>query len=86
MKYECSECARTLFNRRLANCEFCGATIPQALRLSDSDKKQLENAHQKSMRRKSEIEQPFRQYDPRGEDKIELGITIMDIDISSFSE
>ena len=34
MSFKCPKCARPLYNRRRANCEFCGATIPQFQRLS----------------------------------------------------
>ncbi|MCE9685670.1 MULTISPECIES: hypothetical protein [Shewanella] len=62
MKYECPECSRTIFNRRLDNCEFCSAAIPENLKFSDADKKQIENEHQELMKRECEIEPPLRRY------------------------
>ena len=30
-KYSCPKCQRTIFNRRLSNCEFCGMLLPAEL-------------------------------------------------------
>lgn len=57
MKFVCHQCQRTIFNRRLAHCEFCGADIPEELRLSEDEKKALESQYQQYRRRKGGINQ-----------------------------
>jgi ribosomal protein L37E len=42
MSFKCPSCARPLYNRRREKCEFCGATIPDALRLSASQRQFIE--------------------------------------------
>ena len=37
MPRQCPECDRVIYNRRLAACEFCGADIPEHLRLSPDE-------------------------------------------------
>ena len=37
MKYQCPNCRRVLYNRRLKNCGFCGATIPEELRFTPEE-------------------------------------------------
>jgi len=37
MKYVCPTCQRTLYNRRLKNCGFCGAEIPENLRFTAAE-------------------------------------------------
>ncbi len=34
-KYCCPSCDKTIFNRRIAVCEFCGASLPQSLLKDD---------------------------------------------------
>lgn len=34
MNYQCPTCQRELYNRRLKNCGFCGASIPESLRFT----------------------------------------------------
>ena len=37
MTYHCPNCQRVLYNRRLENCGFCGAAIPQELRFTTEE-------------------------------------------------
>jgi|GEM_PF-3399166 hypothetical protein len=37
MKYLCPNCRRVLYNRRLKNCGFCGAAIPEELRFTPQE-------------------------------------------------
>lgn len=55
MKFVCPSCERTIFNRRLANCEFCSAVIPEELLLSENEIEKLDRQHQKSITRKPNI-------------------------------
>ena len=41
MKYQCPNCHKTIFNRRIKCCEFCGEVLPTELLLTDEDKKKL---------------------------------------------
>ena len=34
MGFQCVQCRRPLYNRRRKTCEFCGAAVPERLRLS----------------------------------------------------
>ena len=34
MEYKCPTCQRLLYNRRLKQCGFCGAEIPEGLRFT----------------------------------------------------
>jgi ribosomal protein L37E len=34
MAFKCVSCEKPLYNRRRKTCEFCGAAIPESLRLS----------------------------------------------------
>jgi hypothetical protein len=59
MSYHCPTCQRIIFNRRLAQCEFCGADIPNSLRFSAAeiaalDRKMAESAQRQKQR---ELEQ-----------------------------
>jgi len=53
VKYVCPSCEKIIFNRRLSNCEFCSAEIPEKLQLSLSEKERLDRQHQESLTRKS---------------------------------
>src|SRR5258708_34728705 len=37
MKYRCPGCQRVLYNRRLKQCGFCGAQIPESLRFTPEE-------------------------------------------------
>ena len=37
MSYNCPECHRALYNRRLTHCGFCGAPIPDELRFTSEE-------------------------------------------------
>jgi hypothetical protein len=59
MSYHCPTCQRIIYNRRLAQCEFCGADIPASLRFSAAeiatlDRKLAESAERRKQR---ELEQ-----------------------------
>ena len=42
MSHHCPSCQRVLYNRRLTNCGFCGANIPQSLRFNSEEIATLE--------------------------------------------
>ena len=42
MSHKCPSCQRVLYNRRLRNCGFCGALIPEDLRFSPEESAALE--------------------------------------------
>ena len=37
MSYHCPSCQRVLYNRRLSQCGFCGADIPEDLRFTTEE-------------------------------------------------
>jgi hypothetical protein len=37
MGHNCPSCHRVLYNRRLKNCGFCGAPIPESLRFTPEE-------------------------------------------------
>ena len=37
MNYDCPNCQRALYDRRLAHCGFCGAQIPDELRFTSEE-------------------------------------------------
>ena len=41
MNFKCPSCRKTIFNRRIPNCEFCGFKLPEELILSEQDKESL---------------------------------------------
>jgi len=55
MKYICPSCERTIYNRRLTNCEFCSTVLPRELLFSESDIERLDKQHQDCLTRKSKI-------------------------------
>ena len=50
-EFRCPACQRTILNRRLANCEFCGEVLPEKLRLSEAEKAQRREWELKRLRR-----------------------------------
>lgn len=44
-RYQCSRCGRTIFNRRNATCEFCGAPIPAELLYSAEQRASIDADH-----------------------------------------
>ncbi len=36
-KLECPSCSRPIFNRRLPDCEFCGAPLPEELLMKEEE-------------------------------------------------
>ena len=48
MKFVCPNCEKMIFNRRLANCEFCNEKLPAHLLFSDSDKQRLYKEYSES--------------------------------------
>lgn len=42
MGFQCMKCGRLLYNRRRAACEFCGAAVPDKLRLSATQRSIIE--------------------------------------------
>jgi len=51
MKFVCPSCDRPIYNRRIKQCEFCSATIPDDLLYSEEEvdnlNKQQEDSHKK---------------------------------------
>lgn len=41
-KFSCPACGFTVFNRRVAACESCGAALPAGMRFSDAELAHLE--------------------------------------------
>lgn len=41
MSHKCPSCQRVLYNRRLAQCGFCGAAIPESLRFTAEEEAAL---------------------------------------------
>ena len=54
MSHKCPSCQRVLYNRRLKNCGFCGALIPESLRFTSEESAALE-------RKMAELEEQRRQ-------------------------
>ena len=54
MSYNCPECHRALYNRRLTHCGFCGAPIPDELRFTAEEIEKLD-------REMAELEEQHRQ-------------------------
>ena len=54
MNHNCPNCQRVLYNRRLKNCGFCGAPIPENLRFTSEEIAALE-------RKMAELEEQRRQ-------------------------
>jgi hypothetical protein len=50
MEYRCPACQRSLYDRRLEKCGFCGAEIPQHLRFTAQETAALD-AKEKMMKR-----------------------------------
>jgi hypothetical protein len=65
MSHFCPTCNRILYNRRLVNCGFCNAAIPEALRFTAEEITVLD-------RRTAEIEQASRERAQAREDEEEL--------------
>ena len=59
MSYHCPTCQRIIYNRRLAQCEFCGAEIPVDLRFSAAEVAALDRklAESGERRKQRELEQ-----------------------------
>jgi hypothetical protein len=58
MAFKCPNCARPLYNRRRATCEFCAAAIPPGLLLTsgqqarvDAMKRDEQSRHREAMSR-----------------------------------
>jgi len=54
VSHHCPSCSRVLYNRRLARCGFCGATIPEELRFTQEEIAALD-------RKMAELEESRRQ-------------------------
>lgn len=46
MENRCPSCQRVVLQRRLAKCEFCGVSLPEALRLNDAE---IEDAREREL-------------------------------------
>jgi ribosomal protein L37E len=59
MKHHCPKCQRVLYNRRLKNCGFCGAPIPEELRFTPEETAALERkaAELEASRRQRQLAQ-----------------------------
>ena len=59
MSYHCPTCQRIIYNRRLAQCEFCGTDIPADLRFSAAEIAALDRklAELEKRRKQRELEQ-----------------------------
>ncbi len=53
MKFVCPACEKTIFNRRLKQCEFCQAELPDSLRYSEQDLQRIESEHQRNQQRRT---------------------------------
>ena len=77
MSHKCPSCQRVLYNRRLKNCGFCGAPIPERLRFTPEESAELE-------RKIAELEQQRRQREraaekeEEGRDSGDPGVYFMD--------
>lgn len=49
--FRCSECDREIVNRAVERCLYCAAAIPQALRFSDEEIRQNEEAADEIVRK-----------------------------------
>jgi hypothetical protein len=68
MSYNCPECHRAIYNRRLTHCGFCGAPIPDKLRFTseeiaklDREAAELEEQHRQRQRAADKEETEARQ-------------------------
>ena len=52
--FTCPACARPLYNRRRATCEFCGKTIPASLLLSNAQQSRIAEIRHGDRRRATE--------------------------------
>ena len=59
MTYHCPTCQRTIFNRRLERCDFCGADIPASLRFTAEEMalRDKKMADSEERRKRREVEQ-----------------------------
>lgn len=65
MEYRCPTCQRVLYNRRLKQCGFCGAQIPENLRFTPDeiaalDKQMAELEEQRTQRARAAAEEEAR--------------------------
>lgn len=62
MQFKCPECNRTIYNRRVKTCEFCGNSLPSAFLYTEGDKKRLdkvyEDEHKKRMKKRAPLANP----------------------------
>ena len=42
-RFACPACDRPLYNRRRTNCEFCGATVPASLLMSQTQQARVDD-------------------------------------------
>ena len=45
MSFKCPSCKKTIFNRRIPTCEFCGVTLPEQLIFSEQEKRALDTEY-----------------------------------------
>ena len=57
-KYRCPACDKTIFNRRIPNCEFCGASLPSELLYSQDDLDDLKNTRERLRARRPQSGRP----------------------------
>jgi ribosomal protein L37E len=65
MEYRCPTCQRVLYNRRLKQCGFCGAQIPESLRFTPEeiaaiDKRMADLEEQRAQRERAATEEEAR--------------------------
>ena len=50
MAFQCPKCKRKIYNRRRTTCEFCGAALPDSVRLSPVQEKFLDEVRAEEIR------------------------------------
>jgi hypothetical protein len=59
MKVHCPSCHKVLYSRRLKQCGFCGAEIPEELRFTEEEIAALDRRLAESAARRKENEREF---------------------------
>jgi len=68
-KYQCPACQREIYSRKRQTCEFCGAELPEEMRLSEEEvevmEKEIEEIHERHEQDREE-EEEWRRKDSGG--------------------
>ena len=55
MAFRCPKCTRELYNRRKPTCSFCGAPVPESVRMSASQQAKIDRLKEDEAKRHREF-------------------------------